>query len=43
MTAREQRSVLMAIKLNHTIVWSRDKRASANFLSEIITRPYGSG
>lgn len=26
----------MAIKLNHTIVWSRDKRASANFLSEIM-------
>ena len=26
----------MAIKLNHTIVWSRDKRASANFLSELM-------
>ena len=26
----------MAVKLNHTIVWSRDKSASANFLSEIM-------
>lgn len=29
----------MAIKLNHTIVWSRDKRASANFLAEVLGLP----
>lgn len=44
----------MAIKLNHTIVSARDKRASAAFLRiyfedpsghylEVLTRPYGSG
>jgi catechol 2,3-dioxygenase-like lactoylglutathione lyase family enzyme len=26
----------MAIKLNHTIVWSRDRHASATFLTEIL-------
>jgi catechol 2,3-dioxygenase-like lactoylglutathione lyase family enzyme len=26
----------MAVKLNHTIVWVRDKRASAKFLTEIL-------
>ncbi len=29
----------MAIKLNHTIIWSRDKRESANFLTEILGLP----
>jgi catechol 2,3-dioxygenase-like lactoylglutathione lyase family enzyme len=35
----------MAIKLNHTIVYSRDKRAAAAFLAEILglpaPRPFG--
>ena len=26
-------------KLNHTIIWSRDKRESANFLTEILGLP----
>jgi len=26
----------MSVQLNHTIVWCRDKRASANFLHEIL-------
>ena len=29
----------MAIKLNHTIIWSHDKRASADFLTEILGLP----
>jgi catechol 2,3-dioxygenase-like lactoylglutathione lyase family enzyme len=29
----------MAIKLNHTIVWARDKRASASFVAEILGLP----
>jgi catechol 2,3-dioxygenase-like lactoylglutathione lyase family enzyme len=29
----------MAIKLNHTIVHARDKRASADFFTEIFGRP----
>ena len=29
----------MSIALNHTIVWSRDKAASARFLSEILGLP----
>ncbi|MGO4328918.1 VOC family protein [Cupriavidus sp. 2TAF22] len=29
----------MAIQLNHTIVFSRDKKESADFLSEILGRP----
>ena len=29
----------MAVKLNHTIVWSRDKRESATFVSEILGLP----
>jgi catechol 2,3-dioxygenase-like lactoylglutathione lyase family enzyme len=29
----------MAIKLNHTIIWSRDKRESAAFLTEILGLP----
>jgi catechol 2,3-dioxygenase-like lactoylglutathione lyase family enzyme len=29
----------MSVKLNHTIVWCRDKRRSASFLSEILGRP----
>ena len=29
----------MAVQLNHTIVWARDKRASAGFLAEILGLP----
>ena len=29
----------MAVKLNHTIVWVRDKRVSANFLAELLGLP----
>jgi catechol 2,3-dioxygenase-like lactoylglutathione lyase family enzyme len=29
----------MRAELNHTIVWCRDKRRSASFLSEILGRP----
>jgi catechol 2,3-dioxygenase-like lactoylglutathione lyase family enzyme len=29
----------MGIRLNHTIVWCRDKRRSATFLAEILGRP----
>jgi catechol 2,3-dioxygenase-like lactoylglutathione lyase family enzyme len=29
----------MAVQLNHTIVWSHDKRASARFLTEILGLP----
>lgn len=29
----------MAIMLNHTIVWCRDREESAGFLSEILGRP----
>lgn len=29
----------MTIQLNHTIVWSRDKQASAAFLADILGRP----
>ena len=29
----------MAIQLNHTIVFSRDKKVSADFLCEILGRP----
>jgi len=35
----------MAVQLNHTIVWCRDKKISADFLSEILglpaPRPWG--
>ena len=29
----------MSVQLNHTIVWCRDKRRSATFLTEILGRP----
>jgi len=29
----------MSVQLNHTIVWCKDKRRSATFLSEILGRP----
>lgn len=29
----------MAAELNHTIVWCRDKQASATFLAEMLDRP----
>ena len=29
----------MAIQLNHTIVWSKDKQASARFLTELLGLP----
>jgi hypothetical protein len=29
----------MAVEFNHTIVWSRDSRASANFLAEMLGLP----
>ena len=29
----------MAVQLNHTIVWCRDKRRSAAFLAEMLGRP----
>jgi len=29
----------MTIKLNHTIVWSKNKKASARFFTEIFGRP----
>ena len=29
----------MGVQLNHTIVWCKDKRRSATFLSEILGRP----
>jgi catechol 2,3-dioxygenase-like lactoylglutathione lyase family enzyme len=29
----------MSVQLNHTIVWCRDQRKSATFLSEILGRP----
>lgn len=29
----------MSIQLNHTIVWCRDKRISANFLTDILDLP----
>ena len=29
----------MSVQLNHTIVWCRDKRRSAAFLTEILGRP----
>lgn len=29
----------MAVQLNHTIVWSRDKRTSAGFFTEILGLP----
>lgn len=29
----------MSVKLNHTIVWCRDKQKSATFLTEILGRP----
>jgi catechol 2,3-dioxygenase-like lactoylglutathione lyase family enzyme len=28
----------MTVRLNHTIVWCRDKRKSATFLTEILGR-----
>ncbi len=31
----------MSIELNHTIVWSRDKAASSNFLGDILGVPVG--
>jgi hypothetical protein len=34
----------VGVKLNHTIIHSRDKRKDpSGHLLEIITRPYGSG
>ena len=29
----------MSVRLNHTIVWCRDQKRSARFLSEILGRP----
>ena len=29
----------MTVQLNHTIVWCRDKRQSAKFLSDVLGRP----
>ena len=29
----------MSVQLNHTIVWCKDKKRSATFLSEILGRP----
>ena len=29
----------MSVRLNHTIVWCRDRKRSARFLSEILGRP----
>jgi catechol 2,3-dioxygenase-like lactoylglutathione lyase family enzyme len=29
----------MAIELNHTIIWCRDKEHSASFLTEVLGRP----
>lgn len=29
----------MAVEFNHTIVWARDSRASANFMAEILGLP----
>ena len=29
----------MPVELNHTIVWCRDQKKSANFLAEILGRP----
>jgi len=29
----------MPVQLNHTIVWCRDKKRSAGFLSELLERP----
>jgi catechol 2,3-dioxygenase-like lactoylglutathione lyase family enzyme len=29
----------MSVRLNHTIVWCRDKQRSATFLTEILGRP----
>jgi catechol 2,3-dioxygenase-like lactoylglutathione lyase family enzyme len=29
----------MSVRLNHTIVWCRDKRRSATFLAEVLGRP----
>jgi len=29
----------MSVRLNHTIVWCRDKQRSARFLTEILGRP----
>jgi catechol 2,3-dioxygenase-like lactoylglutathione lyase family enzyme len=34
-----EEDTIMAVKLNHTIVYARDKRASAAFLSEILGLP----
>lgn len=31
----------MSVELNHTIVWARDKEASARFLAEILGVPVG--
>lgn len=35
----------MAVKLNHTIVWCRDKEVSASYLAEVLgleaPRPWG--
>jgi len=32
----------MSVQLNHTIVWCRDKKRSAKFLTEILGRPAAS-
>jgi catechol 2,3-dioxygenase-like lactoylglutathione lyase family enzyme len=29
----------MSVELNHTIVWCRDRKASADFLADILGRP----
>jgi catechol 2,3-dioxygenase-like lactoylglutathione lyase family enzyme len=29
----------MSVQLNHTIIWCRDKRTSADFLADILGRP----
>ncbi len=29
----------MSVQLNHTIIWCNDKKASANFMAEILGRP----
>lgn len=35
----------MTVRLNHTIVWCRDKKTSAHFLSDVLglSPPYGFG
>ena len=33
----------MSVRLNHTIVWCRDKRKSATFLTEVLGLPAATG